>query len=139
ASKRNPKARGPSASSVSRWLVRRLVGLQLRQRPYYRGNFAVRSAAFVSAAIDEIEAPAKINHSFGCYAGDAGWIQSHCSWRALSQRCHCSDISWRSLVDDLYAFVKAAATPRGSASGYCGGRAAASDRGCNGSVALRIV
>ena len=43
-------------------------------------------------------------------AGDAGWIQSHCSWRALSQRRHRSDISRCSLADDLHALVKADAT-----------------------------
>src|SRR5437867_7723968 len=132
APKRITQARRPSASSISRWLVRRLVRLQFCQRPYHRSDFALRAATFVSPATDEIEALAKINHSFGCDAGDAGWIQSHCSWRALSQRRHCGDISWRSLADDLCALVKADATPRGSASGYRGGRAAASDRGYSG-------
>ena len=49
------------------------------------GDFALRAVAFVFAATDEIEALAKIEHSFRGDAGDAGWIQSHCSWRALSQ------------------------------------------------------
>src|SRR6266446_8336254 len=75
ASKRIAQARSPSASSVSRWLVRRLVGLQFRQRSCYWGNFALRSVAFVSVATDEIEALAKIEHPFRGDAGDAGWIQ----------------------------------------------------------------
>src|SRR2546421_373919 len=79
------RAARPSASSVSRWLVRRLVGLQFCQRAYHRSHFAVWSIAFVSAATDEIEALAKIEHPFRGDAGDAGGIQPHCSGRALSQ------------------------------------------------------
>src|SRR5205823_1022804 len=70
APKRVAQARGPSASSVSRWLVRRLVGLQFCQRAYHRSHFAVWSIAFVSAATDEIEALAKIEHPFRGDAGD---------------------------------------------------------------------
>src|SRR5882757_2678930 len=86
APKRIAQARGPSASAVSRWLVRRLVGLQFRQRAYHRSDFALWSVAFVSAATDEIEALAKIEHPFRGDAGDVGGIQPDCSWRALSQR-----------------------------------------------------
>src|SRR5207248_11359757 len=84
ASIRIAQARGPSASVVSLWLVRRLVGLQFRQRSYHRSHFALWSIAFVSAATDEIEALAKIEHPLRGDAGDAGGIQPHCSWRALS-------------------------------------------------------
>src|SRR6059058_3387631 len=96
-------------------------------------------SCFVSAAADEIEAPAKIDHSFRRDAGNAGWIQPHCSWRALSHRRHCGDISRRSLADDMCALIKADATPRGSAGDYWGGRAAIRDYAHSGSVALRIL
>ena len=60
-------------------------GYSFRQRAYHRSHFALRSVAFVSAATDEIEALAKIEHPLRGDAGDAGWIQPHCSWGALSQ------------------------------------------------------
>src|SRR5437660_13349 len=72
-------------TAVYRWLVRRLVGLQFRQRAYHRSHFALWSIAFVSTATDEIEALAKTDHPFRGDAGDAGGIQPHCSGRALSQ------------------------------------------------------
>src|SRR6266481_10107502 len=72
APKRIAQARSPSASAVSRWLVCRLVGLQFRQRAYHRSHFALWSIAFVSAATDEIEVLAKIEHPFRGDAGDAG-------------------------------------------------------------------
>ncbi len=68
------------APGLAKFLVCRLVGLQFRQRPYHRSDFALWPAAAFSPAADEIEALAKVDHPFRGYAGDAGWIQSHCSW-----------------------------------------------------------
>src|SRR6266550_1055998 len=110
APKRVAQARGPSASSVSRWLVRRLVGLQFCQRAYHRSHFAVWSIAFVSAATDEIEALAKIEHPFRGDAGDAGVTKPPCSRRVVSRWRKRGDFSRCFLADDLRARVRAYAT-----------------------------